>query len=117
MSNLLAGKRPDGVFCYNDPMAIAAVDVALEAGLRIPKDIAFIGCDNLHYDGSLKASLSSMDHHSGQIGVRAAKLLLHLLKDKSSKATRRVVLQPSLVIRESSVRRGKAPMADRNHRG
>jgi LacI family transcriptional regulator len=117
MRKLLDGKPPDGVFCYNDPMAIAAVDVALEAGLRIPRDIAFIGCDNLHYDGSLKASLSSMDHHSDQIGVRAAKLLLRLLKEKSARTTRQVLLQPSLVVRESSLRRGKAPAFIRNGRG
>jgi len=117
MRNLLDGKPPDGVFCYNDPMAIAAVDVALEAGLRIPKDIAFIGCDNLHYDGSLKASLSSMDHHSDQIGVRAAKLLLRLLKDKNSRTTRQVMLQPSLVVRDSSLRRSKPTASSRNGRG
>jgi LacI family transcriptional regulator len=116
MRNLLAGKRPDGVFCYNDPMAIAAVDVALEAGLHVPRDIAFIGCDNLHYDGSLKHPLSSMDHHSDQIGVRAAKMLLRVLKDKTSKGVRQVVLQPSLVIRDSSLRRGTLPRSDRNHR-
>ena len=114
MHNLLAGKPPDGVFCYNDPMAIAAIDVVLEAGLRIPKDIAFIGCDNLHYSGSLKAPLSSMDHHSNEIGMRAAKLLLRLLKDKTTKASRRVVLQPSLVIRESSQRLGRASRNGRN---
>jgi LacI family transcriptional regulator len=113
MHNLLAGKPPDGVFCYNDPMAIAAIDVVLEAGLRIPEDIAFIGCDNLHYSSSLKAPLSSMDHHSSEIGARAAKMLLRLLKDKSSKASRRVVLQPSLVIRESSLRRGRATRSGR----
>jgi LacI family transcriptional regulator len=105
MDNLLAGKPPDGVFCYNDPMAIAAIDVVLQAGLHIPRDIAFIGCDNLHYGASLKAPLSSMDHHSSEIGVRAAKMLLRLLKDKTSTAKRRVVLKPSLVIRESSQRR------------
>jgi len=105
MHNLLAGKPPDGVFCYNDPIAIAAIDVVLQAGLRIPKDIAFIGCDNLHYGASLKAPLSSMDHHSSEIGVRAAKMLLRLLQNKTTKANRRVVLQPSLVIRESSQRR------------
>lgn len=108
MRNLLAGKRPDGVFCYNDPIAIAAIDVVLEAGLRIPRDIAFAGCDNLHYDSSLKAPLTSIDHHSGLIGVRAAKMLLRLLSDKSSKTIRQVVLQPSLVIRESSLHRGKS---------
>lgn len=105
MRNLLAGRRPDGVFCYNDPIAIAAIDVALEAGLRIPEDIAFVGCDNLHYDASLKAPLTSIDHHSSQIGVRAAKMLLRMLKDKAYKSTRQVLLQPSLVVRESSMRR------------
>jgi len=102
------GKLPDGVFCYNDPIAIAAIDVTLAAGLRIPQDIAFVGCDNLHYDASLKSPLSSIDHHSGQIGVRAAKMLLRLLKDNSGKAVRHVVLQPSLVVRESSLRRTAA---------
>lgn len=105
MRALLAGKPPDGVFCYNDPIAMSAIDVALEAGLRVPRDIAFIGCDNLHYGASRKVQLSSVDHHSSQVGVRAAKLLLKLLKEKSSGSVRRVVLQPSLVVRHSSLRR------------
>ena len=108
MRRLLADQRPDGVFCFNDPTAIAAMDVAQEAGLRIPEDIAFVGCDNLHYDDSLKAPLTSIDHHNSMIGVRAAELLLRLLKDKSSQSYRRVVLQPSLVVRHSSLRRGQA---------
>jgi len=109
MRSLLAvkGRQPDGVFCYNDPIAIAAIDVALEAGLRIPQDIAFVGCDNLHYGASLKAPLTSVDHHSGLIGVRAAKMLLRLLKDNSTSQVRRVVLQPSLVVRASTMRRAK----------
>lgn len=105
MRTLLAGERPDGVFCYNDPVAIAAIDVALQAGIRIPEDIAFVGCDNLHYDSSLKAPLSSMDHHSAIIGARAATMLLELLKDNTSTMkSRKVILQPSLVVRESSRR-------------
>jgi len=104
MRRLLAGKPPDGVFCYNDPIAIAAIDVALEAGLRIPKDIAFVGCDNLHYVESLKAPLSSIDHQTSHIGVRAAKMLLRLLKDKTRKTTQHLLLQPSLVVRDSSQR-------------
>ena len=103
MRTLLASSRPDGIFCYNDPIAVAAIDVALEAGLRIPEDIAFVGCDNLHYDASLKAPLTSIDHHSALMGVRAAQMLLGLLRDKSSTTVRQVVLEPSLVIRESSL--------------
>jgi LacI family transcriptional regulator len=98
-------------------MAIAAVDVTLEAGLRIPEDIAFIGCDNLHYDESLKAPLSSVDHHSSQVGERAAKMLLRRIKDKTSKTSRQVWLEPSLVIRESSRRRSRVATVLRNGRG
>ena len=105
MRKLLATENPDGVFCYNDPIAIAAIDVALEAGLRIPKDIAFVGCDNLHYDSSLKAPLTSIDHHSALIGVRAAEMLLKLLKNKRAGTPRHVVLQPTLVVRQSSQRK------------
>jgi LacI family transcriptional regulator len=108
MRKLVAGKPPDGVFCYNDPIAMSAIDVALEAGLRVPRDIAFIGCDNLHYGASRKVQLSSIDHHSSQVGVRAAKLLLKLLNEKSSGSVRRVVLQPSLVVRHSSLRRERS---------
>jgi hypothetical protein len=69
MRGLLQGERPDGVFCYNDPIALAAIEVVLDEGLRIPEDIAFVGCDNLHFDSTLKAPLSSIDHHSDQVGV------------------------------------------------
>jgi LacI family transcriptional regulator len=35
--------RPDALFCYNDLTAIGAIDATLQAGLRVPEDIAFIG--------------------------------------------------------------------------
>jgi hypothetical protein len=31
--------RPDGVFCFNDPLAIGAMSTILEAGLRIPETL------------------------------------------------------------------------------
>ena len=47
---------------------------------------------------------SSKDHQSGQIGVRAANMLVRLLNDKTTRRVRQVMLKPSLVIRESSLR-------------
>src|SRR5277367_2987371 len=68
--------RPDGVFCYNDPLAMGALDAIFEAGLRVPEDIAVIGCGNLHYDSFLRVTLSSIDQHSAEIGQRTADILL-----------------------------------------
>ena len=31
---------PDGVFCYNDPVAAGAIKAVLEAGLKVPEQIA-----------------------------------------------------------------------------
>src|ERR1017187_2835014 len=74
---------PDGVFCYNDPFAIGAVDAILEAGLRVPQDIAVIGCGNLHFDKSLRVPLSSIDQQNAAIGERAGKLLLSIIGAKT----------------------------------
>jgi DNA-binding LacI/PurR family transcriptional regulator len=44
---LTARKRPDAIFCANDHMAIACMDVARhEFGLRIPNDLSVIGFDD-----------------------------------------------------------------------
>ncbi len=97
---------PDGVFCYNDPIAIGAIDAILAAGLRVPQDIAVIGCGNLHFDKSLRVPLSSIDQQSVTIGERAAKLLLAIIKPKTPPRPRRVLIEPSVVVRDSTRRPG-----------
>jgi len=97
---------PDGVFCYNDPLAIGAMNVILDAGLRIPEDIAVIGCGNLHYDGSLRIPLSSIDQHSQRIGEHAASILLKLIESKTRANPESIILSPSLVARASTMRTG-----------
>jgi LacI family transcriptional regulator len=110
-SRLMAlDSRPDGIFCYNDPMAIGAMDTILGAGLSIPGDISIIGCGNLHYDDSLRVPLSSVDQRSDLIGEHAGKLILRLVEPKSSRqktgasAASVEVLSPTLVVRASTSR-------------
>ena len=108
MGQLLSLKpRPDGVFCFNDPLAMGAMNYALDQGLRIPEDIAFVGCGNLHYDDSLRVPLSSIDQHSRRIGEEAARIALAILKSKMPPKPETVVLQPELIMRGSTQRAGK----------
>lgn len=95
---------PDGVFCFNDPLAIGALDAILDAGMRIPQDVAVIGCGNLHYDSALRVPLSSVDQHSSDIGQRAAEIVLSLLESKEKLETRSIVLEPALLMRASTDR-------------
>lgn len=96
---------PDGVFAHNDPLAFGAMEAILEAGLRIPEDIAVIGCGNLHYDSLLKVPLSSIDQNSQGIGERCAEILLNTLETKTKPALRSVILEPTLAARASSLKR------------
>jgi len=106
MGQLLSLKqRPDGVFCFNDPLAMGAMNYALDHGLRIPEDIAVIGCGNLHYDDSLRVPLSSIDQHSRRIGEEAARLALRILNSKVPLKPETVVLRPELIVRRSTQRR------------
>jgi LacI family transcriptional regulator len=93
--------RPDGVFCCNDPIAMGAMRAILEVGLRIPKDIAVVGCGNVHYDDLLRVPLTSIDQDSYGLGTGAAKLALSIIKPKS-KATRSLLMPTRLVIRAST---------------
>ena len=106
MRRLLSLKpRPDGVFCFNDPLAMGAINHALDAGVRVPEDLAVIGCGNLHYDDSLRVPLSSIDQHSREIGQQAARIALSILNAKILPTAETIVLHPELVVRRSTERR------------
>src|SRR6185295_1766760 len=81
MQRLLQLKEPpDGVFCFNDPVAAGAVKAILQAGLRVPEDIAIVGVGNVHYSDQLRVPLSTVDQSSLQTGREAAELLLRLVE-------------------------------------
>jgi LacI family transcriptional regulator, galactose operon repressor len=61
--------RPDGVFCCDDPIAMGALRAILDAGLQIPRDVAVVGCGNVHYDDLLRVPLTSIDQDSNGLGA------------------------------------------------
>lgn len=94
--------RPDALFCFNDSIALGAMDRALEAGLRIPRDIAVIGSGDFHYSSKLSVPLSSIDQKAGEIGERTARMIISLLEKAQPGRARAIVLEPELIARASS---------------
>jgi LacI family transcriptional regulator len=93
---------PDGVVCYNDPVAAGAVKAVLEAGLRVPADVAIIGAGNVHYSDLLRVPLSTIDQSSSMIGETAAELLVNCIEQKTPAPFRRILIPLKLVVREST---------------
>ncbi len=94
--------RPDAVFCFNDPMALGVMKAILDAGLRIPEDIAVAGCGNLRYSDFLRVPLTSVDQDTVAIGAQAADLLLSLIDNKKPQSPKTVLLDSRLIVRQSS---------------
>ncbi|MGA3323826.1 MAG: LacI family DNA-binding transcriptional regulator [Terriglobia bacterium] len=97
--------QPDGVFCYNDPVAAGAMKAILEAGLDVPGDIAIVGAGDLRYSDMLRVPLSTINYSTSQIGESSAELLLECIESKTPLPPKRILFPPRLVVRESSLRR------------
>jgi LacI family transcriptional regulator len=93
--------RPDAVFCYNDLTAVGAIEAVLQAGLRVPEDVAVIGCGNFRYANYLKVPLSSIDHGVAELGRIAGEFALDLLANPEQ-APKSVLLESRLVVRRST---------------
>lgn len=103
MQELLTVKpRPDAVFCYNDPIALGAMKAILEVKLRVPEDVALVGCGNTAYAELLRVPLSSIDQQSDTLGRRTAKQMLRLIETKGTIRPEEILLQPKLIVRASS---------------
>ena len=96
--------QTDGIFCYNDPIALGAMRAILDAGLRIPEDVAVVGCGNVLYSDFLRVPLTSIDQDSGAIGSYAAELALALMETTGPVRPKTKLVCPKLVIRASSLR-------------
>jgi LacI family transcriptional regulator len=105
MKLLQGNPRPDAIFCFNDPSALGAIRAIEEAGLRIPGDIAVVGCGNLPYGDMLRVPLTSVDQGSENIGKLAAKLALKLAGSKSRPSPKSHLISPHMIVRASSLRK------------
>jgi len=95
---------PDGIFCYNDPVAIGAMRAIFEAGLKVPDDISVVGAGNVHYSDVLWVPLTTVDQGTAQMGTRAAELVMERIAAKRMLRPKRVLIPPKLVVRKSTQR-------------
>ena len=52
--------RPEGIFCYNDDMALGAYRGLCDLGLRVPEQVALVGCDGIEDTEYLETPISTI---------------------------------------------------------
>src|SRR6266404_315581 len=96
-------KRPTALFAFNDPSGIGATRAVEDAGLRVPGDVAIVGCGNIHYGELLRVPLTTVSWSAREMGQVAAKRLIEMIEGSGSVANRfeEIVLRPEMVVRSS----------------
>ena len=92
----------DAVFICNDQMALGAMKVARQMGRQIPNDLAVVGFDDIPESPYFSPSLTTMRQDVAEMGRQSVKQLLALLNEEKLESGC-VVLQPDLIVRQSSV--------------
>ena len=94
---------PLGIMCCDDPRARHVVEACRRSGRRIPEDVAVLGVDNdLLMCELSNPPLSSVQHDTLEIGLRAAELLDRLMSRRPLKSDWLVVPPKGVVARRST---------------
>ncbi len=89
---------PTAFVCMNDFIAVGAMKAAIEAGLEIPRDISFVGVDDIPIARYLPVALSTISQSIAEMAEAAVRLLI---SGRTQKA-RTITLHGNFIPRESS---------------
>jgi LacI family transcriptional regulator len=100
--------RPDAIFSASDISALGAIKYLKEKGYRIPEDMAIVGFANEPFTSIMEPGLTSVDQKGYLIGVTVANLFFEeILKPSESGLFKKIIIEPELIIRESSLKKSK----------
>lgn len=93
--------RPTAVFTLSDRLAIGVMDRLHERGLRVPEDVAVVGCDDIPYAAYAVVPLTTVAIPTRRLGELAAEILFNRIDGTGPVEPQQILLRPMLVARAS----------------
>ena len=99
----------DAVFASNDQMALGVLHAAHRLGRRVPEELSVVGVDNIAESSHFWPALTTVDQPLGDAGGLAVRELDSAMRrarsarrGQDTTVAPRTLLQPQLIVRESS---------------
>ncbi len=97
-------KRPDGVFTANDTSAVAIICELKKAGIKVPEEISVVGFNDEPISRVVQPNLTTIHYPAMEIGEMAATTLINKLNNTQTANLSAVVIEHTLIERQSSLR-------------
>jgi LacI family transcriptional regulator len=94
--------RPEAIFCHSDDVALGIYRGLCDLKLRVPEDIALVGCDGIQDTEYLERQLTTLVQPVAAMCATAWQFLMRRLEHPNAKL-QTTTLKPKLMIRDSSV--------------
>lgn len=107
---------PDAIFSAGDHNALGAIQELKRRKIRIPEEVCVAGFSNEPFTKYMELPISSVDQTPLVMGQIAAEVFLEQINEKKSRTIeKKVVLNPELLIRNSSDRKKQVqkPVAEK----
>lgn len=92
---------PEAIFCHSDDIAIATYRALCDLSIRVPDDVALLGCDGIEDTEYMATPLSTMAQPIALMCETAWQFLERRLAEPDA-PPQRIVLHPTLLLREST---------------
>jgi LacI family transcriptional regulator len=92
---------PTAILCFNDSVAFGVMHGLQKAGLAPGRDMSVVGCDDVSDAALWVPPLTTIHSQHIEMGRLAAEMMMRRIEDPG-KPPRRIMLEPSLVVRETT---------------
>ena len=98
---MASGFEPTAIICVNDFMAVGVLRQLRDLGMRVPEDVSVTGFDNIKLSEFCSPALTTVHIPRDRIGQQIFDILIPEDSAKSL-AGREILIDPELVVREST---------------
>ncbi len=98
----LTHRSRQAIVCYNDLVAIQAVSIANQLGIKIPDELAIIGFDDITATRLIVPPLTTIAQPIEQLATKAVEMLVNLIENKQHNFPETVMIPCELKIRATA---------------
>lgn len=96
----------DAIFSASDFCALGAMQFLKENNIKVPEDVAIVGFSNEPFTSFTDPSISTINQFPIEMGTTVANLFFEALNvDNINNVSKKTVIQPELIIRQSSLKK------------